>query len=235
MQLKKLKKDLRSFVDREKAEVYPKFFKTGPGEYGEGDKFIGVTVPNCRSVAKKYTTISQSEIKDLLKSKIHEERLVALLILVSKFQKANNAGKKSMYNFYLANTRYINNWDLVDLSSTKIVGEYLQNKSKSVLTNLAKSKNIWERRIAIVSTYSFIKKGNIDTTLKISSQLLRDKHDLIHKAVGWMLREVGKKDEIELEKFLRTNYNNIPRTTLRYAIERFAEKKRRKFLQNNLH
>jgi 3-methyladenine DNA glycosylase AlkD len=230
--INKVKKDLRKHTNKQKAKVFPKFFKTGPGEYGEGDRFIGVTVPNCRLVANKYSKITLLDAQNLLKSKFHEERLVALLILVHKFAKADKYGKKKIFHLYLKNTEYINNWDLVDLSCHKIIGEYLTDKPKDRLIKLAKSTNLWERRVAIVSTYAFIRKSKYAPTLKISKILLNDKHDLIHKAIGWMLREVGKKNEKALEEFLQKNYNKMPRTTLRYAIERFPEKKRQLYLKS---
>ena len=245
MQLSKLKQELKALASKEKAEFYPRFFKAGPGEYAEGDKFIGVTVPNIRSIAKKYNKISLKEIQNLLKSKIHEERMVALFILVDQFKKGNLNQKERIYNFFLSNTKNINNWDLVDLSAPKIVGEYLLENPNCATTLqgstfqgtktlgcLAKSENLWERRIAIISTFAFISKGQLLLTLKISKTLLRDKHDLIHKAVGWMLRETGKRDKELLEKFLKENYNEIPRTTLRYAIEKFPEAKRLLYLKN---
>lgn len=227
MTLKNLITDLHSHSNKSKKDFFPKFFKAGKGEYAEGDQFIGVTVPNCRSVAKKYWQLDIQEISKLLKSKIHEERLVALMILVIKFEKAKTEDeKKSIYEYYLKNTKYVNNWDLVDLSCYKIVGEFLKDKDKKILYELGESKDLWERRIAIVSTMIFIRGGNLDDTYKISKVLLRDKHDLIHKAVGWLLREAGKKDETRLKKFITDNYSLMPRTTLRYAIERFEEEER---------
>jgi 3-methyladenine DNA glycosylase AlkD len=243
----KLKRDLKSLANPAKAKFFPRFFKAGPGEYAEGDKFIGATVPNCRIVAKKYKDLSLSDIEKLIASPIHEERLVALLILVDQYRKGKEKEKPEIYNFYLNHTKYINNWDLVDLSCSRIVGEYLYNnphytttkrgekfKSVAILYHLAKSKSLWERRISIISTAQFIWHGKFNETLKISKILLSDKHDLIHKAVGWMLREVGKRKVQLLEKFLKDNYVNIPRTTLRYAIERFPEKKRLAYLQGKV-
>lgn len=229
--LNKLKKELLSHASHEKAKILPRFFKAGPGEYAEGDKFIGVTVPDCRKVAKKHESLSLSEIKKHLSSGVHEERLVALLILVEQFQAGNETARRKIHDFYLKNTKYINNWDLVDLSADKIVGEYIAEKSEIILKKLAKSKNLWERRIAIISTFNFIKKGNFKDTLEIAEILLNDKHDLIHKACGWMLREVGKRSVSVLESFLKRHYKKIPRTTLRYAIERFDKEKRESYLR----
>ena len=229
-----LKMYLKSFAVEEKVPLYQGFFKTGKGEYGEGDKFIGVTVPNSRKVAKKFADLSLSEAAKLLASGIHEERLIALLIIVGQFQKADEKGREKIYNFYLKNTKHINNWDLVDLSAGKIVGEYLAKKNKTILYKLAGSKSLWERRIAIISTGNFIGKGMFEDTLKISAILLTDKHDLIHKAVGWMLREVGKRSEKNLLGFLKRNYKQMPRTSLRYAIERLPQNKRLSLLKGEV-
>src|SRR3989344_104492 len=182
-----------------------------------------------------YKDLSLNDIKILLKSKIHEERLIALLILVHNFEKGTEIVRNSIYNYYLKHTKYINNWDLVDLSAAKIVGEYLMDKSKNVLFKLARSNNLWERRISIVATYQFIKDGRCQEGLKVSQMLLKDEHDLIHKAVGWMLREVGKNCSQEvLEEFLKKHYKEIPRTTLRYAIEKFPKKLQKEYLQGFL-
>jgi len=229
-----LKMYLKSFAVEEKVPLYQGFFKTGKGEYGEGDKFIGVTVPNSRKVAKKFADLSLSEAAKLLASGIHEERLIALLIIVGQFQKADEKEREKIYNFYLKNTKHINNWDLVDLSAGKIVGEYLAKKNKTILYKLAGSKSLWERRIAIISTGNFIGKGMFEDTLKISAILLTDKHDLIHKAVGWMLREVGKRSEKNLLGFLKRNYKQMPRTSLRYAIERLPQNKRLSLLKGEV-
>ena len=191
---------------------------------------LAVPVPQQRKVAKKYYNISLNELQELLNSKIHEYRLTALLILVAKYKKANNEIKSSIFNFYLKNTKNIDNWDLVDLSAPKIVGEFLFNKDKKILYKLAKSKNLWERRISILSTFTFIKNNSFTDALKISQLLLNDSHDLIHKAVGWMLREIGKRDQNVEEKFLKKYCLNMPRKMLRYAIEKFDEKKRKYYL-----
>jgi 3-methyladenine DNA glycosylase AlkD len=231
--LTRIKKEIRSKADPEKAKVLQGFFKTGKGEYGEGDIFIGLVVPESRKIALMFTDISLNDIEGLLQSKIHEERLIALLILVQKFTKEEKS-QKDIYDFYLNSTKYINNWDLVDLSAEKIIGPYLLNKSKSVLYKLAKSKNIWERRISILTTFHFIKNNSFDDTLKIADILINDDHDLIHKAVGWMLREVGKRDLNVEEEFLKLNYKKMPRTMLRYAIEKFPENKRRAYLSGDI-
>src|SRR3989344_9200871 len=225
--LKSLIKELKTISDKKQATILKKFFKTGKGEYGDGDIFLGVTVPIVRSIAKKYYELNLDNIKELLSSKIHEERLCALLILVENFKKNND---KNIFYFYLDNVQFINNWDLVDLSADKIVGKYLFDKPRDLLFKLARSDNLWERRIAIISTFYFIKNNDFKDTLKISELLLNDKHDLIHKAVGWMLRETGKRDLKIEEDFLRIHYKTMPRTMLRYSIEKFDEKKRRKYL-----
>lgn len=225
----RLRKDLNKLKNPEKAKILSRFFKTGRGEYGEGDIFLGITVPDQRKVVKKYANLSFRETQQLLSSKIHEYRLVALLILVEQYKKASVEKKKDFFDFYLKNTKNINNWDLVDLSAPSIVGEYLLNQGNDkahLLYKLAKSENLWERRIAIISTYAFIRKNIYQDTLKISEILLSDKHDLIHKAVGWMLREIGKRNlDTELE-FLNKHYKNMPRTMLRYAIEKLDSNKK---------
>jgi 3-methyladenine DNA glycosylase AlkD len=224
-----IKKDLLKLADKEKAKLLQGFFKTGQGEYGEGDIFLGITVPEQRKVAKKYKDIDLKEIQDLLNSKFHEHRLVALLILVEKYEKEDN--KKQIVDFYLKNTRNINNWDLVDLTSHKILGDYLLDKDRSLLFKLAHSEDLWEKRISIISTFAFINKNQSEDSFKIAEILLNDKHDLIHKAVGWMLREVGKRVSQDAEeRFLKKHYKTMPRTMLRYAIERFDEKKRKYYM-----
>ena len=227
MSLENLKSDLRKIANPEKAKILQGFFKTGKGQYGEGDVFLGVTVPQSRAIVKEYKDIPLIQIGQLLNSKIHEERLISLLILRENYPK----NQKEIFNFYLNNTKQINNWDLVDLSAPNIVGQFLKDKPKKILYKLANSENLWEKRIAIVSTFEFIRNNNFRDTLKISEILLKDKHDLIHKAVGWMLREVGKRDQKILEDFLKKHYEKIPRTTLRYAIERFEESKRQAYLK----
>ncbi len=232
-------KSLSTVANIKKAKILSSFFKTGKGQYGEGDIFIGVVVPEQRKIANKYIELTLPEVQKILQSKIHEHRLTALLILVAKFNTLWTPGvhnikrHKEIFDFYINNSKYINNWDLVDLSAPNIVGKYLSDKNRNVLYKLAISKNLWERRIAILSTFYFIKINDFTDTLKISKILLSDKHDLIHKAVGWMLREVGKRDEKVLTDFLTNHINVLPRTTLRYAIERFTQSKRQKFLSSS--
>ncbi|OGE76946.1 MAG: DNA alkylation repair protein [Candidatus Doudnabacteria bacterium RIFCSPHIGHO2_01_48_18] len=222
--------NIRKLASPNRAQTLRRFFKTGKGQYGEGDKFLGLTVPQCRRIAKKATVVNFVAIAKLLRSKYHEERLIALLILTYRFEKSADRARKRIFDFYLKNTEWVNNWDLVDLSSYKIVGEYLLGKPRRILYRLAKSKNIWERRIAIISTLAFIRQEQYADTLKIAKILLSDKHDLIHKATGWMLREMGKRSEAGLVEFLNQNAARMPRTTLRYAIERFPEKQRKQYL-----
>jgi len=231
--LLQLKKDLKKLADPQKAKHLQRFFKTGKGEYGEGDIFLGITVPMSRKIAIKFKGLSFSEITKLLQSKVHEERLIALLILVQKFDKADEKTQKVIFEFYLQGTKYINNWDLVDLSSHEIIGGYLLEKDKGILIKLAKSKNIWERRIACISTFEFIRNNKLDISLRLARMLLQDKHDLIHKAVGWMLREVGKRNLKTEIAFLDKYCKKMPRTMLRYAIEKFPEKLRMSYLKGN--
>ena len=227
----KVKKELKKYANPEKVKILQWFFKTGKGEYGEGDVFAGVTVPNIRKVAKEFKELPFKEVELLLHSKIHEERLCAVLMLVEQFQTEDVIEQKKIYNLYLKNAKYINNWDLVDLSAPKIAGVYLLDRDRKILYKLARSKNLWEKRIAILSTHAFIRGGQFKDTLKISEILLNDKHDLMHKAVGWMLREVGNRNREVEEKFLKKYYKRMPRTMLRYAIEKFPEKLRQKYLK----
>ena len=227
----KIKKDFIKLKNPTKAKILSGFFKTGKGQYGEGDVFLGINVPLQRKLAQEYLTLGQSDIQKLLDSKIHEHRLTALFILIKQYQQSGLKTKKEIVDFYLKNLSSINNWDLVDLSAPKILGDYFQDKDKSVLYKLAQSNNLWKRRIAILATYTFIKNKQFNDTLKIAELLLGDKHDLIHKAVGWMLREVGKKDQKVEEVFLKKYYKIMPRTMLRYSIERFPEKKRKYYLK----
>ena len=210
------------------------FFKTGPGEYGEGDQFIGVPVPKIRAVAKRHRDIPAKELWQLLKSPIHEDRLAALIILTHQFGRGDQKARKAIYDRYLRNARYVNNWDLVDASAHLIVGAWLLDRSKAPLTKLARSKNLWERRISIIATYWFIKNGRFDETLRIAKLLLKDDHDLIHKAVGWMLREVGNRDLKIEEAFLKVHYKKMPRTMLRYAIEKFPQARRKRYLKGTV-
>ena len=239
--IEELQRETRKLRNTERAKNLQRFFKTGKGEYGEGDKFYGLTVPVCHQLTKKYKDLTLLEVQKLIKSKVHEERLIALLILVYQYQKGDINTKENIFKFYLKNTKHINNWDLVDLSAHKIVGDYLFLQGRNLkekiaevptlLTRLAKSKNLWERRIAMISTFAFIGNGSSKETIKIAEILVNDSHDLIHKAVGWALREVGKrvsmKDEI---KFLDKHASTMPRTALRYAIERFEPNLRKQYL-----
>ena len=235
-QLQQLHRDIKKLADPEKGKFLQRFFKTKEGEYGFGDVFVGLTVPISRNIAKQYKDLLPEEIETLLASNVHEERLIALLILVDQFKKGSDDKKKVVYDFYIKHLQYVNNWDLVDLSAYNIIGNYLLlTRNITFLVRLASSKNIWERRIAIISTFAFIKNGSIKETLKIAEILIHDKEDLIHKAVGWMLREGGKKVSMELEEvFLKKYYHTMPRTMLRYAIEKFPEEKRQAYLKGRI-
>jgi len=227
----KLYNKIKELADSKKVQVLQGFFKTGPGEYGAGDKFLGVTVPQIRIVAQEFKDLEIKELTESIESAWHEERLCALIILTLQFKNADEAKRKIIFNFYLKNTKNINNWDLVDLTADRIAGAYLEDKDKSILTKLAKSENLWERRIAMLSTFHYIKNGQPNDAIKIAEILLLDKHDLIHKAVGWMLREIGKRCSVKvLYNFLDKHYHEMPRTMLRYAIERLPEEKRRYYL-----
>jgi 3-methyladenine DNA glycosylase AlkD len=275
--LSNLKKDLRKLADPQKAKILQRFFKTGKGEYGEGDIFLGVVVPKLRKIARIYFTLDLKDVKQLVESKIHEERMIAMFILVEKYEKTNH--KKIVFHFYITNMQNINNWDLVDLSAPKIVGRHLFNSASQshvsdvahqyflmkklvsdslnksqrqsgkkltfnpsesgllrpldILSLLVRSENLWERRIGIMATFWFIKNNQFEESLELSKILLNDKHDLIHKAVGWMLREVGKRDLKTEVKFLDKYSKKMPRTMLRYAIEKFPEKQRLIYLKKN--
>ena len=222
---------LQHLADEQKATFLQGFFKTGKGQYAEGDVFWGIKVPETRQIAKAYCSMSLVEMEKILKNPVHEVRLCGLMILVEQFNKANESEQKNIVDFYLSNTQHINNWDLVDLSCYKILGTYLLDKPRDILYRLAKSANMWEQRIAIVSTLAFIRKQEFEDTLAISELLLDHSHDLIHKAVGWMLRELSKRDEYSMLDFVENYYNRLPRTTLRYAIERLPEDKRKRILQ----
>ena len=232
--LNQLKKVLQDAGNKEKAEVCARFFKTGKGEYGEDDFFLGITVPEQRKIAKRYADLKMGDLRKLLLSKIHDHRSVALYILISQYDKANTKGKKKIFDFYLKNIENVNSWDLVDSSAPHIVGDYLFERNRAVLYQLAKSKNLWKKRIAILATYGFIRENQFEDALKISEILLNDKHDLIHKAVGWMLREVGNRNQKIEERFLKKYYRKMPRTMLRYAIEKFDENKRILYLKGNI-
>lgn len=230
--LSSITSDLRGLAEPKRATVLQGFFKTGKGEYAEGDIFIGCTVPNVRKVAIKHKNLDLASVEKLLRSPIHEERLLSLIILTLQMLHAPEIKKKKIYELYMKNKKYINNWDLVDLSADKIVGAYLDEKPKEILAQLARSTSIWDRRIAILATFHYIKNKKYEQTLKIARILLHDKHDLIQKAVGWMLREVGKRCSEKIEReFLDTYHAIMPRTMLRYAIERFPEHVRHAYLQ----
>lgn len=225
---------LKKIGNDEKAKVLQRFFKTGPGEYGEGDIFIGVKVPELRKLAREYQSITEQDVEQLLQSLIHEERLLALLILVRQYAQGDEASKRRIYELYLNNIQYVNNWDLVDASAEHIVGAFLMDKDKEPLYRLAKSENLWERRISVMATFHFIKQGHFSVTLDLVERLLSDKEDLIHKAAGWMLREIGKRAMSVEEDFLGAHYQKMPRTMLRYAIERFPECRRQKYLRGQI-
>ena len=229
-----IKSRLKALADPEKAAHAQRFFKTGPGEYGEGDRFHGIRVPELRRLAREFRDLSLTETSKLLKSPIHEERLLALLILVDQYQNGDQKNRSRIFDTYLRNTRHINNWDLVDLSAEHIIGAHLYNRERDLLDQLARSDSLWERRIAIMATFHFIKKGEFEETLKIARLLLQDKEDLSHKAVGWMLREIGKRELKVEEAFLRQHYRTMPRTMLRYAIERLPETKRQRYLKGKI-
>jgi 3-methyladenine DNA glycosylase AlkD len=232
MSLNNLRKELEQLADKKQAAILQRFFKTGKGEYGEGDVFLGIKVPVQRSVAKKYRELSLKEVQELLKSKIHEHRLIALLILIQKYERAEEDARKEIFDLYLKNTENINNWDLIDLSAPNIVGNYLLDKDRKILYKLARSSSIWEKRISMLATFEFIGNDESKDTLAIAEILLNDRHDLIQKGVGWMLREVGKRvSREEEEKFLWKHYKQMPRTMLRYAIERFDDKKKKFYMK----
>ena len=223
---KTITNELQALSDAEKREIFPKFFKAGKGEYGEGDRFLGVTVPNIRAIAKLHKDISIEEIRDLIQSEWHEVRLCALIIMVEKSKKKDEVLRKELFNLYLSQTERINNWDLVDLSCRFIIGEYLLDKSRDILYHLAQSPLLWDNRIGIVSTYAFIRKGQLEDTYALSDLMMQHPHDLMHKAIGWMLREAGKRDSERLYDYVMSHRADMPRTMLRYAIEKFSPKER---------
>jgi 3-methyladenine DNA glycosylase AlkD len=235
--LNELKKEVAELRNPENAKNLQRFFKTGKGQYGEGDVFLGIKMPINRKIVKKYWKyIPLKDIQELLNSKFHEERMIGLLILVEAYKKSkkDKMKQREIYEFYLKNTSRINNWDLVDLSAPNIVGDFCSIEGTEILKMLAKSENIWERRIAILASGDFIKKRIFGETLAIADMLINDKEDLIHKAVGWMLREIGKRNVEVLEIFLKDRYKTMPRTMLRYAIEKFPEEKRKSYLKGNV-
>ena len=230
MPLVEFKKEYKELANPAQAKILQGFFKTGPGQYGEGDIFLGIKVPVLRQAIKKYYDLDFKDLHELLKSRIHEYRLSAVFILVKLFEKSNEAGREKIYNFYLKNSKNINNWDLVDLSAPNIVGQYLLAKNRKILYTLIKSKNLWKRRIAVLATFAMIRKKDFKDVLKIAERLLKDEHDLIHKAVGWMLRETGKRDVKILKKFLNKHCQKMPRLMLRYALEKFSAEEKKKYL-----
>lgn len=229
--IENIKKELKRLSDPRQAEVSQRFFKTGKGQYAEGDIFLGIKVPVLRKTAGKYQDLSLPELKQFLCSLIHEYRFFALVLLVNRFLFTHGSDRKKIVDFYMDNKNYVNNWDLVDMSAPAILGEYLMERDKEILYRLAVSKSLWDRRIAVISTFYFIKNNYYQETLNIAEILLKDREDLIHKAVGWMLREVGKRDINTEEKFLQHNYPDMPRTMLRYAIEKFPEDLRLAYLK----
>ena len=234
LMLNEIHDQLSRLADSAEAQFLQRFFKTGPGEYGEGDRFRGIRVPVLRKLAATYQMLPLEQTEELLHRAHHEDRLLALLILVRQFAKADPAGQTAVYDLYLGNTRFINNWDLVDVSAEHIVGAHLYRQSRKPLDRLAHSRSLWERRIAMLATFHFIRRGEFADTLRIAELLLTDREDLIHKAVGWLLREVGKRDQAIEESFLRAHYRQMPRTMLRYAIERFPEELRQEYLHGTV-
>lgn len=230
-ELKNIRTELKNLADPQYATVSRRFFKTGPGEYAEQDRFIGIRVPQLRKLAQKYRAVSLKTVRALLGSVIHEERHLALFVLIHRYNTGDAHTRGRIFRLYLNNTDHINNWDLVDTSAEHIVGHYLQNRDKAPLKHLACSKDLWERRISILATFGYIKQNQFNITLKIAETLLTDTEDLIHKAVGWMLREVGNRNQSTEEAFLKRHYTSMPRTMLRYAIEKFPEPLRQSYLK----
>jgi 3-methyladenine DNA glycosylase AlkD len=225
-----LHRQLLALRNAPRAAILQRFFKTGPGDYGAGDRFLGITVPVLRRLARAYQALPLADVAALLRSSWHEERLLALLILVRRYGRAAPSEREAIYRLYRRRRARINNWDLVDCSAEHIVGAHLRDADRSSLEALARSKRVWDRRIAVMATFHYIKQGEYGTTLRLARLLLDDKHDLIHKAVGWMLREVGKRDRAVEEAFLRRHAQRMPRTMLRYAVERFPPALRRRYL-----
>ncbi len=234
LKLSDLTKEMKQLAHPKKAQDQARFFKTGKGEYGEGDVFIGIKVPDLRKLSRKYKHLDFKDLNLLIKSKKHEERQIALFILTLQYQKADRTLQTKIYNYYLKNLKYINNWDLVDGSTPHIVGHYLKNKDKEILYTWAQTNHLWKKRMAIMATFDFIRNHQFADTLKIAQILLNDPHDLIHKAVGWMLREVGNRHETTLHKFLKHHYQQMPRTMLRYAIEKIKEDQRQDYLKGRV-
>lgn len=229
-----IEKELKKLSDKDQAAILQRFFKTGPGEYGEGDRFLGIKVPVLRSFARSHQNVPLGESARLLRSPYHEARMVALFILIRLYEKGDDALKEKIFHLYLRSTKHINNWDLVDLSAPNIVGDYLLERDRKILFRLVKSKLLWERRIAVLATFTFIRNNDFADTLRLAEILIDDAEDLMHKAVGWMLRETGKRDNALLKSFLQTRYQLMPRTMLRYAIEKFPETERKKYLKGSV-
>ena len=230
-----LEKELKAVADPARAVFMARYFKTGKGEYGEGDLFLGISVPILRKTALKHRNLLLADLQTLLESRFHEHRAAALEILAAQYKRGDENIRKRIVRFYLGNTSRINNWDLVDASCRPILGEHLKTHPRAILNKLCRSKSLWERRIAIISTMSLVWAGELDDAFRISEELLADTHDLMHKAVGWVLREAGRKDRTRLLAFLQTNYLRIPRTALRYAIEHFPPAQRKKMLAGEFH
>lgn len=228
---KEMIKALENLANAEQAVNLQRFFKTGPGEYGDGDCFRGIKLPPLRGLARSFRDAPLEAITALLHSRYHEDRSLALFILVDQYKRGDEAVRKMIYDLYLANTRYINNWDLVDQSAPKIVGEHLRERNRSSLIRMARSKSLWQRRIAVLATFQFIKHGEFEDATRVAEILLDDKEDLIHKAVGWMIREIGNRDPAAERRFLAKHYRQMPRTMLRYAIEKFPEEERLSYLK----
>lgn len=226
-----IRRELRALADPEKGAFLQRYFKTGPGEYGDGDRFLGITVPKLRRLARSHRATKLTDLQSMLRSKWHEERALALMILADRARKAGEDERQAMFDLYLSHTAFINNWDLVDCSAEYVVGLHLDSAGWGLLRKLAKSPSPWERRIAIISTRRWIKEGKFGPTLEIAALLLDDRHDLIHKASGWMLREVADRDRASAEAFLRKHLARMPRTMLRYAIEKFPEALRQRYLR----
>ena len=232
--LAEVERELHALANRDDAAFLQRFFKTGEGQYGEGDRFLGIRVPQVRALVRRHRSLAHEHVLKLLRSPWHEQRLLALLLLVDHYRRGTDAERDTIHRAYLANTRYINNWDLVDASAVHIVGPHLNPRKLRLLDDLGCSKSVWERRIAVLATFHWIKQGDLGPSLHVAKQLLNDPHDLIHKAVGWMLREVGKRDLAVEEAFLREHYANMPRTMLRYAIERLPERRRKMYLRGEI-
>lgn len=230
MTISSIRSRLRQLASPAQAAIARRFFKTGKGEYGEGDEFLGIKVPQIRALVRDCDALGEQQVLSLLRSRFHEERMLGLYCLVRRFQRGGEGARQRVFHLYLSNTRWINNWDLVDTSAPHIVGAWLLDKDRAVLRRLARSSSLWERRVAVLATQAFIRKGQFGDTIEIVRSLLGDEHDLMHKACGWMLRETGSRDEAVLEAFLARHVEEMPRTMLRYAIEKLPERRRKEWL-----